>query len=111
MDFEDTVAMIARTKNEIKALQDHLENLFAALPQAQKSGSYPAGQYILKVRDNFRFDPATAVSALSASKIKAISVSKPDASLARKVLSGNEYELCQKKVGVVRDVEEVKDEI
>jgi hypothetical protein len=68
--------MIARTKNEIKALQDQLENLFAALPQAQKSGSYPAGCVA-----------------------------------GRKVLSGNEYELCQKKVGVVRDVEEVKDEI
>lgn len=111
MDFEDTVAMIYRTKEQIKDLQDTLENLYALLPQSQKAGAYPAGEYVLKVRDNYRFDPTTAAQNLPASKVKAISVSKPDSALARRVLSGADYERCQKKVGVVREVEEVTDEI
>ena len=111
MDFVDHVAVIARTKSQIKELQDQLENLYAALPQSQKPGSYPAGDYILKVRDNFKFDPATAAKALTDEQVAAISVAKPDATQARKVLSGNDYERCQKRFGVIREVVAVTDEV
>ena len=111
MDFVDTVAMIARTKAQIKELQDQMENLFSLLPQSQTAGAYPAGDYVLKVRDNYRFDADTAVRNLPAAKVKAISVSKPDSVMARRLLTGAEYERCQKKEGVIREVEAVTDEV
>lgn len=111
MDFEDTVAAIARTRDQIKELQEHVEDLYATLPQSQKAGAYPAGRYILKVRDNYRFDAATAIKVLPTIVLQSILVSKPDSAQARKVLSGDDYAKCQKKIGVVREVEEVTDEV
>ena len=111
MDFEDTVRMIFDRKKQIKALEEEVENLYSTLPQSQKVGVYNAGDYLMKVTDNYRFDPATAVKNLPPTKVKLISVSKPDSAQAKKVLSGREYALCQKRYGVKRDVVPVTDEV
>ena len=110
MNFEQTVARIADLKALIAAQTEEIENLYASLPQSKKIDTYPAGRYILRVTDNRRFDPATAIKALSAAKVKAISVSKPDSATAKRVLSGDDYAKCQRSFGVKREVIEVTDE-
>lgn len=110
MNFEQTVARIADLKALVKAQEEEIEDLYASLPQASKIDTYPAGRYILKVSDNRRFDPNTAMKALSAAKVKAISVSKPDSTLAKKVLSGDDYAKCQRSFGVKREIVEVTDD-
>ena len=110
MNFEQTVARIADLKALIAAQTEEIENLFASLPQSKKIDTYPAGRYILKVTDNRRFDPTTAAKSLPPSKVQAISVSKPDSTLAKRVLSGDDYAKCQRSFGVKREVLEVTDE-
>lgn len=110
MNFEQTIARIADLKALVKAQEEEIEDLYASLPQAKKIDTYPAGRYVFKVSDNRRFDPATAAKALPAAKVKAISVSKPDSTLAKKVLSGDDYAKCQRSFGVKREILEVTDD-
>ncbi len=108
MNLNQTVARVAELRALIAAQEEEIKALLAELPD--KPDSYPAGDYILRVRENRRFDPALAARSLSAAKVKAISVSKPDSAMAKKVLSGADYEKCQRVVGVVRNIDRVTDE-
>lgn len=110
MNFEQAVSRIADLKGQIAAQEEEIADLFASFPQFSRIDRYPAGDYIVRVEDNRRFDAATATVSLPRTKLKAISVSKPDAALARKMLSGADYALCQKSFGVKRTIVEVTDD-
>lgn len=110
MNFMETVARIADLKAAQKRIDEEIENLYGTLPESQEVGNYAAGRYILRVEDNLRFDPAVAAKALDTSQLIQVSVTRADATLARKVLSGDDYRKCQKRLGVKRTIEPVTDD-
>ena len=110
MNFAQKVARIYDLKDAQKRLEEEIENLYATLPESQKTGDYAAGRYILRVEDNRRFDATTAAKAVDADTLEKISVKRADATLARRLLSGDDFRKCQKSFGVKRTVVPVTDD-
>lgn len=102
------VARAAKIKAEIQGLTEEYNELLDSLGTLE-ARNYPAGDYILAVTPNRRFDAATAKRVLPASKFESILTLKPDTTLARKVLDESEYALCQKDHGVRREIKKVED--
>lgn len=110
MNLAQAMARIDMLKAQIKSAEEEIEDLFAGFSESTKVGTYPAGDFILKVEQNKRFDAATAAKTLEKGQLKAISVLKPDSVKAKAILSGNDYAKCQKVFGVKRTVVPVTDE-
>lgn len=109
-DLEFVLALIQDKKDQIKALGEEIEHLFASLPESKVPDVYPAGRFILTVRENRRFNDARARQTLSKEEYESILVAKADTTLARKKLTGEQFEDCQVVTGVVRDIKEVTDD-
>ena len=105
-----TVAAIQDAKDQISILNDKIEALYSSIPESQVVGDHVAGDYILKVTANRRFDAALAQKTLPASTYKKILISKPDTTLAKKYLTGDQYEKAQRVIGVTRKIVAVTDE-
>lgn len=77
--------------SEIKAYQSKLEM------GLQVSDD---GEYVVDVKPTVRFDAATAKEILTDELYDMICEKKPTSTLAKRVLTGEEYDDCQKVVGV-----------
>lgn len=104
-----TVARIARINEQIKLLEQERDDLWEDLGDLEVR-DYAAGDYILKVTENRRFDPSLAKKALPATKYKKILKAKPDTALAKAVLEEDEFAACQRVLGVRRQIVPVEDE-
>lgn len=94
------------------ALDKQVKEVTAELQALQGSlamGLHSDGEYVVDVKPRVRFDAATAKNALSDALFQSILVAKPDSSLAKKMLTGYEYEACQRQVGIIATVKKVQD--
>lgn len=108
-NYDKVLAQIEDNKAKIKALTEANNDLFASIPGSSEAGTVITGErFIFEVVPNYRFDTATAQKALSATKFKKITKSVADSTLAKKFLTGDEYQLCQAMVGTKKIVKEVK---
>ena len=111
MDFQATVVALAKIKNQKKALEEREAYLLDQLKSLDlEDRDYPAGKYLLRVSPTVRFDAATAQRQLTADQYAATLVTKPDSAKAKKVLSDEDYRLCQKNYGHTIKVVPVTDE-
>ena len=108
MDLEATARRIKALREQAKALTDEASELAKSLDLSV--GNHPAGRYIVQVQEVKRFDAATAKRVLTPELFNAILVPKPDASLAKKMLTGYELDQCKKDYGTKVLINEVKDE-
>ena len=104
MKLEQTAARISKLVQNEKLLAEQLKALKeerAALEHSLglDTGSYNAGDFIVDVQPQVRFDAATAKKVLSSEDYARICEQKPSATLAKSVLRGYEYEDCQKVIG------------
>ncbi len=105
MNLEATAKRIRDLREQAKALTDEAAELAKSLNL--EVGNHPAGRYMVQVQEVKRFDPATAEKVLSPELFQSILVPKPDTTLAKKMLTGYEFESCQKMSGtkvVIRDI-------
>jgi len=96
-------------KRQITDLEQQYDDLLDSLGQLEV-GNYPAGDFILKVTPNVRFDAATAKKRLTPEEFAAILVPTPNSALAKKVLGDERYPAAQKTYGVKRQIVPVTDE-
>lgn len=106
---ETDLAKIYRKKQQIKDLEAEIADLYERMGDLDPD-SYVAGDFILKVRENRRFNAAQAKRALSPAEYEKILKTVPDAKIARAVLDEDTFAMTQKVVGVVREVVRVEDE-
>lgn len=106
---EADLARIHAKKQQIKDLEREIADLYESMGELDPD-TYVAGDYILKVAVNRRFDPSQAKKALSPAEYKKILKSAPNAALARAVLDEDTFALTQKVIGVRREVVRVEDE-
>ena len=106
---ERTLDRIYRKKQQIKQIEQEVADLYESMGELDPD-NYVAGDFILKVAVNRRFDPTQAKKALSPAEYKKILKAAPNAALARAVLDEDTFALTQKVVGVRREVVRVEDE-
>ena len=107
--FETTVARIARLKEQISLLETEVEDLYESLGDLEVR-DYPAGEYILRVTPNRRFDAATAKKALTEDEYAGILKLTPNSALAKATLDDDLYRACQRDYGLRRTIVRVEDE-
>lgn len=98
----NTLARIAELQAKEKAYAAQIKEWKAerdALTSTLDLGLVSEGDIVAEVKETVRFDAATAKSALTPELFNAICVTTPSASLAKKVLTGLEYEDCQRVTG------------
>lgn len=101
-DLQQQKAELAK---QTKALDAEIKTLQHGFGE----GLHSDGEYVVDVKPRVRFDAATAKKALNENIYNAILESKPSARLAKKMLTGYEYEECQKQVGVIATVKKTTD--
>lgn len=102
LTFEEFAAYDATLKEQIEALEHEREirrtEFFEYYQGILETGQkYPAGNYIIGVQRNARFDPAQARRVLSDSDFEMILALKPDGAIAKKVLAPAVYEMTQRE--------------
>lgn len=97
---KELAAQAKQLDGEIKALQ-------SSLPEGLSTSE--DGMYVVDVRPSMRFDAATAKKNLTEELYNAICELKPSSTMAKKVLTGFEYEDCQRVVGVTATVKKASD--
>lgn len=96
-DLQQQKAELAK---QTKALDAEIKTLQHGFGE----GLHSDGEYVVDVKPRVRFDAATAKKVLTEPIYNAILESKPSSRLAKRVLTGYEYEECQKQVGVIATV-------
>lgn len=99
-------------QKEKAAVASRAKELDAEIKAIQKSlptGLSSDGAYVVDVKPSVRFDAATAKKNLSPELFESICELKPTSTKARQMLTGYEYEDCQKVVGVTAIVKRVED--
>ena len=104
MNKEQTIQKIQSLREEEKDLSNKLDALKQERSAYEDSlgfdtGTHAVGDFIVDVKPTVRFDAATAKANLDKKYYDAICESKPSSALAKKILTGYEYENCQKVVG------------
>jgi hypothetical protein len=94
-------------KQQIKAMESEVAELLDFIEDDEVD--VPAGDYIVQVRHNRRFDAATAKRNLTPEEYAAILVPKPDSTLAKKVLGANGYAATQADYGWKKTIVPVED--
>lgn len=108
VDFVRTVARAKALQEQAKANLAEAKDLLDSLGPLEVR-QYVAGDYILKVEPNRRFDPATAKKNLTDKQYKSILKATPDSALAKALLD-DAYSLCQKDYEPKRTIVRVEDE-
>lgn len=103
------VARAFRLKKQIEALEEERRELLDSLGELTPD-KYVAGDYILVVSENKRFDEATAKRNLPPHLFEMILKRKPDSALAKAQLEADEYALCQKQFAPKREIKRVEDD-
>lgn len=108
--MEQTLKQIKQVRDTIKALQEQEADLWAELGELAPDDYLIDEHHYLNVRENWRFDAATAKKNLTPEQFESILVPKPDSTQAKRVLTGIDYETKTRKlVGVVRTFEQIGD--
>lgn len=94
-------ASIASLEAEVKAITSKYEDV--------PEDKYAAGDYILNVYRQHRFDAAQAARVLTKAKFNSILKPKPDAALAKALLSAQDYEKTLKATSIIVRVTPVTD--
>lgn len=102
-----TVARAYRIKAEIKALEEEYATLMDSLGELTPD-KYVAGDFIVEVTPNRRFDEATAKRNLPPETFGRILKPKPDSGLAKALLDDEQYALCQRDYGVRKTIKKVE---
>lgn len=103
----EVVKRAALLRAQAKALETEANDLLDSLGDLPIR-DYPAGDYILKVQTNKRFDPATAKKNLTDAQYQSILKATPNAALAKAVLD-DQYALTQKEYDPKRTIVAVTD--
>lgn len=109
MNFEADAHRLA----VLKASKDAIEAEIKAITSQYEDvadDKYPAGNYILKVWRQHRFDASTASRVLPKAKFEKILKLMPNAALAKAVLSPQDYAKTLKTTSVIVTVLPVTDE-
>lgn len=109
-EFEQTIRRIVLLKESIKEQEAQVAELFDSLGELEYQ-DYLAGDYILKVQPNVRFDAATARKVLTPEEFESILLPKPDSTLAKKVLGEERFKDTQKLLGARRTIVPVEDDL
>jgi len=107
-NLESIVRRIYLLREQAKACTDEARDLANSLDL--EIGSHAAGQFVVQVQAVKRFDAATAKKALGDDLYRGICTLQPDTKVAKKLLTGYEYEECQKVTGTKVLIKEVTDE-
>lgn len=107
--FQRTVKRIADLKAQIKSNEAEVEALYGTLGDLEIK-SYPAGDYILKIERNVRFDPVTAKKNLTPEQYASILKATPNSALAKALLDEADYAKAQKEFAPKRTIVAVDDE-
>lgn len=107
-DKQELVEKLSKKIIEVVAqkaeLAEYETNLRAKLAELVDDGDNFVGEYKINRRMNVRFDASTAKKNLTKEQLAKISVSKPDATLAKKVLEPADLAKCQKTFSAVVQV-------
>ena len=103
------IAVIFDQINDLKEKISDLEEERDALSHGVPLGTHAAGKWRVDVTPTKRFDGALAEQVLSTRLFNEICKKTPNASLAKKVLTGEQYTCCQKVSGQKLTVKEIKD--
>ena len=106
-DLAKVVAQAAAWREEAKALEAKANELLDTLGDLPLR-DYPAGDFILRVQPNRRFDPATAKKNLTQDQYASILKPTPNAALAKALLD-EDYALCQRDYDPKRVIVRVSD--
>lgn len=93
---------------QAKAAEEEANDLLDSLGTLNPD-NYAAGDYILKVQPNRRFDARTAEQNLTPEEFALTLATKPDSATAKAKLSPERYALAQRDYGVTRKIVEVTD--
>lgn len=107
-DFSRTVRRVAMLREAIKEYEDEIKTLLGSLGELAVD-DYPAGEFILKVQPNRRFDPATAEQNLTPEEFALTLATKPDSATAKAKLSPERYAAAQKDNGTKMTIVRVTD--
>lgn len=103
---------IVRIREQIKDAEDRVKELKSeldALTYDLDFGAYATDTHELKYVPINRFDAAQAEKVLSKNAFNKILEKKPSSALAKKVLTGEQYEQCQKQSGSRLTVKPLED--
>ncbi len=102
---EERIEKYAKKILEYKAQKEEIEeaekNLRAKIAELTTNGDTFVGDLKINRRDNKRFDATLAKKNLTPEEFEKISISKPDSTLAKKLLDEDRYALTQKDFGAV----------
>ena len=90
LDFETDALCLTALRASIKALEAEVANITARYADVDDD-KYVAGDFILVVSHQDRFDPATAQRSLTKAQFASILKPKPDAALAKAILTPAQY--------------------
>lgn len=107
-DFNKRIDRAYWLKQQIKALESEVADLLNFV--VDEEVDVPAGDYIVQVRHNRRFDAATAKRNLTAEQYASILVAKPDSTVAKRVLSTGDYVAAQADYGWKKTIVPVKED-
>ena len=109
VDFEADAVRITTLKAGIEAMQDELASITAQYEDVPED-KYPAGDYIISVSRQHRFNAALAAQKLTKAKFATILKLTPNAALAKAVLSPADYAKVLKPTAAIVTVKPVTDE-
>jgi hypothetical protein len=107
-DFERDIARAYWLRTEAKSMMAEADEILDGY-KFDQIRDYPAGDFILKVEPNRRFDASTAKRNLSEDVYTSILVPTPNSTLAKKVLTEDQYRAAQKDYGIKRSIVPVTD--
>lgn len=97
IDREAVAAQIHANKAKIKDLEAETDELWAQLQAELGEGQHSVGDFIVKFDPQWYFDPKLAEKKLSPEDLERISVSKPDSTLAKKLLGEEVFSTLRSK--------------
>ncbi len=109
VDFEADAQRIVVLKAGIEAMQAELESITSQYEDVPED-KYPAGDYIISVSRQHRFNAALAAQKLTKAKFATILKLTPNAALAKAVLSPTDYAKVLKPTSAIVTVKPVTDE-
>ena len=101
---------IVRVQEQLKDAEDKVKELKSeldALTIDLEFGAYATDTHEIKYVPVRRFDAATAEKVLSKTAFSKILEKKPSSTLAKRVLTGDQYEQCQREAGTRMTVKEL----
>ena len=109
VDFEADAARIEALKASIEAMTAELKAITSQYEDVPED-KYPAGDFILSVSRQHRFNEAQAARVLTKAKFLSIQKLKADAGLAKAVLAPADYAKTLKPTAAIVTVKRVTDE-